>query len=136
MTLDLLIMSATTFAARFRAARDAAGLTQSQLAKRAGITRSAISQWETGDVTRVDALPLLACAQTLGVGLEWLLRGEGPGVGEDAASYRADDIPPDMRHDWRHLTRRQRADIAARVHRMAQHNLDLLTEIGQPPDRD
>jgi len=69
------------------------------------------------------------------VGLEWLLRGEGPGVAEDAAGYRADDIPPDMRDDWRQLTSRQRADIAARMHRMAQHNIDLLAEIGQTPDR-
>ena len=61
--------------ARIRAARRAHGLTQDQLARAVGVTRSAVAQWETdragqigGNLTRV--------ARALGTTTEYLLTGQ------------------------------------------------------------
>jgi transcriptional regulator with XRE-family HTH domain len=61
--------------ARIRSARRAHGLTQEQLARAVGVTRSAVAQWETdragqigGNLTRV--------ARALGTTTEYLLTGQ------------------------------------------------------------
>jgi transcriptional regulator with XRE-family HTH domain len=88
-----------TLPARLRAAREARGLTQADVARVFGIEGRAVSQWERDaqsaalrkparpDIAR---LPLLA--DTLGVTLDWLLRGADAGAamsGDDPAAYVA-----------------------------------------------
>jgi len=50
----------TTFAARLRSLREAAGVNQSELARRAGLTRQALSMLEAGE-----RQPTLATTQAL-----------------------------------------------------------------------
>lgn len=63
----------TSFAARLRELREAAGLTQAELADRAGLNQDTLSNWERGHrVPNVASLPILVDA--LGASLDDLLR--------------------------------------------------------------
>lgn len=63
------------FKDRVRSLRDAAGLTQEQLADRVGLTGRAIGAWESGRAKpRIDKLQQLA--DYFGVSPHWLLDGD------------------------------------------------------------
>ncbi|MEM1273691.1 MAG: helix-turn-helix transcriptional regulator [Pseudomonadota bacterium] len=69
----------STFGDRLAAARDSAGLSQSELARRAGVRVSSIRSWEN-DQSEPRANTLQRVSGILGVSLMWLLAGEGDGV--------------------------------------------------------
>jgi transcriptional regulator with XRE-family HTH domain len=60
---------------RIRRAREGAGLSQNELARRCGVSRAAVSQWETPDIAR-RRRPTLSNLQTIaretGRTLDWL----------------------------------------------------------------
>lgn len=89
-----------TFGDRLAAARDAASLTQKDLAKRLGVKLSTLKNWED-DLNEPRANKLQMVSGVLGVSLSWLLTGEGEGVEapEDAGMETADltAILTDMR---------------------------------------
>jgi len=68
-----------TFGDRLAAARDAARLTQKELAQRVGIKASTLRAWEE-DLSEPRANRLSMLAGLLGVSISWLLTGEGEGV--------------------------------------------------------
>ncbi len=90
--------------ARIRAARLAQGLTQDQLARAVGVTRSAVAQWETGRAGQVGG-NLARIARFLGTSAAYLLTGEPeaggpplPLLGDEMALLRAyRDCTPDDR---------------------------------------
>lgn len=75
-----------TFGDRLAAARDTMGLSQGQLAKRLGVKKSTIANWED-DRSEPRSNRLQMLAGVLNVSLVWLMTGEGDGV-----SYPADEI--------------------------------------------
>ena len=70
---------AATFGDRLAAARDGAGMSQSQLAKRLGVKKSTLSAWEQ-DLSEPRANKLSMAAGMLNVSIMWLLTGEGDGM--------------------------------------------------------
>ena len=69
--------------------RDRAGLSQMELANQLGVSRQAVSRWESGDTTpSVDKLKTLA--RIYGVSLDWLLKGQGAIHPELASSEQSD----------------------------------------------
>jgi transcriptional regulator with XRE-family HTH domain len=64
-----------TMGMRIRRLREAANLTQDQLAKRCGVNKSAVSQWEMGTSENIKLQPFLRLLRTLGVTHEYLLWG-------------------------------------------------------------
>ena len=66
-----------TMGERIREAREAYKLSQGNLAKRVGVSASAVSQWENGDVRGLKPANLLATARALGVSVYWLVYGTG-----------------------------------------------------------
>lgn len=80
---------------RIRKARQAAGISQADLAEALGITRSACSQWESDQGTGPRRERLEVLAAELGVSYEWLATGRDgavPGkVGEALPSYLTAD---------------------------------------------
>lgn len=70
---------AATFGDRLAAAREAAGLSQADLAQRLGVKTRVVEQWEA-DAKEPRANRLQMLAGMLGVSLMWLLSGEGDGV--------------------------------------------------------
>lgn len=72
--------------------RNKAGLSQMELAERLGVSRQAVSRWESGDTTpSVDKLKTLA--RIYGVSLDWLLGDTADGEPPEAARPEADRNP-------------------------------------------
>lgn len=65
-----------SFGDRLRTAREAAGLTQSQLAQRVGVTQGQISKLELGE--RDESTKTAEIAHECGVSAYWLATGRGP----------------------------------------------------------
>ncbi|MDI3335286.1 helix-turn-helix transcriptional regulator [Defluviimonas aestuarii] len=83
---------AATFGDRLAAAREAAGLSQADLAQRLGVKTRVVEHWEA-DAKEPRANRLQMLAGMLGVSLMWLLTGEGDGVemtedGDDSAQVK------------------------------------------------
>ena len=68
-----------TFGDRVAGARDAVGLTQSDLARRLGVKLATVRNWEN-DLSEPRANKLQMLSGVLGVSLMWLLNGEGDGL--------------------------------------------------------
>lgn len=80
-----------TFGDRLAAARDAAGLSQKELAAQIGVKTAVIRAWED-DVKEPRANRLQMLSGMLGISLSWLLTGAGeaPVMPEDDAAISAD----------------------------------------------
>lgn len=70
---------AATFGDRVAGARDAAGMTQTQLARRLGVKKATIVSWED-DISEPRANKLSMMAGLLNVSIMWLITGEGEGM--------------------------------------------------------
>lgn len=68
-----------TFGDRVAGAREAAGMTQAQLARRLGVKKTTLSGWEQ-DMSEPRANKLSMMAGLLNVSIVWLLTGEGDGM--------------------------------------------------------
>lgn len=66
-----------TVGERLRKAREAHKLTQEQLAVRAGVKQSSISELETGETKEISGSTLLAISDTIKISTHWLLSGRG-----------------------------------------------------------
>ena len=79
-----------TFGDRMTAAREAAGMTQEALAKRLGVKKSTLRNWEN-DVAEPRANRLSMLAGLLNVSMMWLINGEGEGIdGPDVETVPSD----------------------------------------------
>jgi SOS-response transcriptional repressor LexA len=67
-----------TLGKRVREARISAAMTQAELAKKIGVTKSSISQWETGTTKAMDGSKLIALSKATNVSPEWLSEGRLP----------------------------------------------------------
>lgn len=79
-----------TFGDRVAGAREQAGMTQAQLARRLGVKKATLVAWEN-DVSEPRANKLSMMAGILNVSLMWLLTGEGDGM--DGPEEDADPAP-------------------------------------------
>lgn len=124
MTDDWFSETRATFGDRLAAAREAAELTQKDLAKRLGVKVKTIVAWEN-DVSEPRANRLQMVAGLLNVSLMWLLNGEGEGVDPPSAE-------PGLSHDAKSVLlemRELRGDIddaATRLSRLEKHLRKLL----------
>lgn len=100
----------TSMAIRIRRARLGASMTQSELARHAGVNRSAVAQWErTEGGTTPSVANLANIAVATKVAFEWLATGRGthrsqaPAV--PAVAYAADEFEAHCLDSLRRLTR-------------------------------
>ena len=82
---------AATFGDRLAAAREHAGMSQSDLARRLGVRAATLRGWED-DLSEPRANRLSMLAGLLNVSMGWLMTGEGEGIGapDDAAPALGD----------------------------------------------
>lgn len=76
---DWYSQEASTFGDRLAAARDEAGLSISELARRLGVRQSTLHKWED-DQSEPRANRLSILAGLLNVSIMWLINGEGEGL--------------------------------------------------------
>lgn len=79
---------------RLRRARAAADISQDDLAKRIGATRSAIAQVESGISGSLNAENLVKAAHVLGKSANWLATGEGPEDSLEVIAEAITALPP------------------------------------------
>ncbi|MDZ4093742.1 MAG: helix-turn-helix transcriptional regulator [Paracoccaceae bacterium] len=96
---DWFSEAAATFGDRVAGAREAAAMTQEQLAKRLGVRLKTLQSWED-DLADPRANRLQMMAGMLNVSLKWLLTGAGDGLeappAQGAFSERARDALADL----------------------------------------
>ncbi|WP_170426499.1 helix-turn-helix domain-containing protein [Ruegeria arenilitoris] len=81
---------AATFGDRLAGAREAAGMTQAQMARRLGVKKTTIAAWEN-DLSEPRANRLSMMAGMVNVSIMWLLTGEGEGM--DAPDEAVEGAP-------------------------------------------
>lgn len=79
--------------------RKRCGLSQEALAEKIGVSRQAISKWETGEATpELSKLALLA--KTFGVTADWLISEDDPPEGSAAQSQSVQQPAPVQSPNW------------------------------------
>lgn len=106
----------TTFGDRMTGAREAVGLSQTELAKRLGVKVKTIRAWEH-DRAEPRANRLQMLAGILGVSIMWLLNGEGDGLDGPELPAEVSDDMADILQDLRSLKVEQ-AQLAERAARL------------------
>lgn len=106
---------AATFGDRVAAARESAGMTQGQLARRMGVKKTTLIGWEQ-DLSEPRANKLSMLSGLLNVSMSWLLTGEG----DDLSAPSEDTLGEDMAAIARELRSlredlRQQAERAGRL---------------------
>lgn len=102
-------------ASRIRKARTLATLSQAELARRVGVKRSAVTQWEHPAGTTPSVEHLIQIALETGVQFEWLATGRGPSrsTEEPAPAVMVEDYARDE-HESQVLTSLRRLPSARR----------------------
>lgn len=103
-----------TFGDRLTAAREAAGMTQEALAKRLGVKKSTLRNWEN-DLSEPRANRLSMLAGLLNVSMMWLINGEGEGV----EGPEVEPLPEDMTEILLEI-RSLKSDLHTKAEQMAR----------------
>ncbi|MBO9435532.1 helix-turn-helix transcriptional regulator [Ruegeria sp. R13_0] len=119
---------AATFGDRLAAAREAAGMTQAQLARRLGVKKATIADWEN-DLSEPRANRLSMMAGMINVSIMWLLTGEGEGMEAPFAEGEANLELVDAVAELRAIRGEMRAS-AERAARL-EKKLRLMLEQGK-----
>ncbi|NDW47444.1 helix-turn-helix transcriptional regulator [Ruegeria sp. PrR005] len=112
---DYYGQDSATFGDRLAAAREAADMTQAQLARRLGVKKSTIASWEE-DLSEPRANRLQMVAGMLNVSIMWLITGEGQGT---EMTDGEDDSNRDMA-TWLSELRELRTQLQASAGRVAK----------------
>lgn len=106
----------TTFGDRVTGAREAAGLTQPELAKRLGVKVKTIRAWEN-DQSEPRANKLGTLSGILGVSMMWLLAGQGEGLDSPELTHPLDADIEKILIDLRQMRQEQNV-LAERMGRI------------------
>ena len=112
---DWYSAEASTFGDRVAGAREQAGMTQKQLAKRLGVRVATMRAWEN-DLSEPRANRLSILAGLLNVSMMWLINGEGEGV---SAPGEGEPMSVEMR-DILTEVRDLRADLLSRAEQVGR----------------
>ena len=120
---------AATFGDRVAGAREQAGMTQKQLAKRLGVRLSTVRGWEN-DLSEPRANRLSMMAGILNVSMMWLITGEGEGVDAPVDATPVNDTVRDLMVERRDL----RADLLKRAEQVGRLEKRLRAAMNEATD--
>ncbi|MBV7408898.1 MULTISPECIES: helix-turn-helix domain-containing protein [Roseobacteraceae] len=126
---DWYSADAATFGDRVAGAREQAGMTQKQLAKRLGVRLATLKSWED-DLSEPRANRLSMMAGLLNVSMMWLINGEGEGLD---APVEEEPLTADMR-DLLTEVRDMRSDMLARAEQLGRLEKKLRAAMQAPAD--
>ncbi|GGX50223.1 transcriptional regulator [Tateyamaria omphalii] len=126
---DWYSAEAATFGDRVAGAREQAGMTQKQLAKRLGVRLATLRAWED-DLSEPRANRLSMMAGLLNVSMMWLINGEGEGLD---APVTEEPLTADMR-DLLTEVRDMRSDMLARAEQLGRLEKKLRVAMQTPTD--
>ncbi|MEX0306672.1 MAG: helix-turn-helix domain-containing protein [Ruegeria sp.] len=113
-----------TFGDRVAGAREVAGMTQIQLARRLGVKKATIISWED-DLSEPRANKLSMMAGLLNVSIMWLLTGEGDGMDETSLNGDVDSELRDLVAELRTI----RGEMRASSERLARVEKSLRLKL-------
>ncbi len=115
---------AATFGDRVAGAREAAGLSQEQLAKRLGVKLKTLRSWEN-DLGEPQANKLQMLSGVMNVSLTWLLNGEGDGLAGPGSVQTLDADVTELFAEMRQLkaSLNQSAERLASLEKRLRHKL-------------
>jgi transcriptional regulator with XRE-family HTH domain len=113
---------------RVRKARVLATLSQAELARRIGVKRSAVTQWEHPAGTTPSVEHLIKLALETQVNFEWLASGRGPTRCEDFEPVPAVIVDDYARDEDESLALTHFRRLSASRRRMALAILDILAK--------
>ena len=117
---DFFGPASATFGDRFAAAREAAGMSQTEFARRLGVNKSTVREWED-DLKEPRANRLSMMAGLLNVSMTWLITGTGDGI--DAPSDEA--VLPATVQSILSEIRVMRADMLSQAERLGRLEKNL-----------
>lgn len=115
----------STLGDRLAGAREAAGMTRAELARRMGLKLSTINKWED-DLAEPRANRLQMLSGLLGVSLKWLLTAEGDGPGPTE-----EPLGDDLRNVLSEM-RQVRSDLLREAERVGQMEKRLRSLLRDP----
>lgn len=115
-SVDWFDAETTTFGDRVTGAREAAGMSQTELAKRLGVKVKTIRTWEN-DQSEPRANKLSMLAGLLGVSMMWLLSGQGDGLESPEENAGMDGGMEQLLLDIRQI-RQEQTQLAERMGRI------------------
>ena len=118
-----------TFGDRVAAAREMAGMTQAELARRLGVRVSTLRKWEN-DISEPRANRLSMMAGLLNVSMMWLINGQGEGLEAPMEEGALPSSASDILNELRDL----RADMIARVEQMGRLEKKLRAALRDEAD--
>lgn len=118
-----------TFGDRVAAAREMAGMTQAELARRLGVRVATLRSWEE-DLSEPRANRLSMMAGLLNVSMMWLINGQGEGLDAPLEEASLPASATDILNELRDL----RADMVARVEQLGRLEKKLRMALQEDND--
>lgn len=109
---------------RIKQVRAHLGLSQAELGALAGVSKSAVSQWERG-LTLPERDALMALQRARMISAEWVMHGRGNMFERDQLV----DEEPDLTRSWRLLTQEEQSELLAVIKKKAEHNRSVMEQL-------
>jgi transcriptional regulator with XRE-family HTH domain len=111
---------------RIKQARKRLDLTQEAFGKLAGVSKAAVSQWESGR-TKPERDALLSLKRKRGISPEWVTSGKGEMFDAITGAETIEAIPA-----WELLTQEQRQNFAKQINEQAESNQAIYAQLAPP----
>ena len=118
-----------TFGDRVAAAREMAGMSQAELARRLGVRLSTLRKWEN-DISEPRANRLSMMAGLLNVSMMWLINGQGEGLDAPLEEASLPTSAGEILNELRDL----RTDMIARVEQLGRLEKKLRSALKEEAD--
>jgi len=132
----------STLAERIKSERKEKKLTQEELGIRVGVSKSSVSQWESGLTKNMDGTNMIMTAKALGVNPNWLATGQGDkhltyekqslqnnGVNDKKNHYLLTKLETLLLDAFNRLTMEQQQTVISNAQEIAKNNEKIIKEL-------